>query len=300
MECVIFFWATFAVWLGGLVALWATGSVICALCLGVPGALVGAFGHNWVHQPKYKFWALLSLDTLGFSSTGWFREHNMQHHMYTNTPWDNHFHGTEPFLVTDPTKPRNLVQAWVLPYITPVLLCFGIYANWVAHFIELLLGREDLSIGKLFMPVQIYLMMSRWGWHGFLLVFIVHAMISVYYFTLALMNHNAEHCVNTRVRNMSSDWGEAQLHSSADWGVGLSFRQASRYLWLNYHTVHHLFPLVDFSHHPAIQQILLRTCAEFGIVYYAGQFWSIYRGMISAFSTPRSLLQEVLVYSGGI
>ena len=25
------------------------------------------------------------------------------------------------------------------------------------------------------------------------------------------------------------------------------------YLWLNYHTVHHLFPRIDFSHHPAIQ-----------------------------------------------
>ena len=41
----------------------------------------GAFGHNWVHQPKYKHWAYLSLDTIGFSSDGWFREHVLQHHM---------------------------------------------------------------------------------------------------------------------------------------------------------------------------------------------------------------------------
>ena len=44
-------------------------------------ALAGAFGHNWVHQPKYKHWAYLSLDTIGFSSDGWFREHVLQHHM---------------------------------------------------------------------------------------------------------------------------------------------------------------------------------------------------------------------------
>ena len=31
--------------------------------------------------------------------------------MYTNTPWDNHFRGTDPFLVTDPTVERNLLQA---------------------------------------------------------------------------------------------------------------------------------------------------------------------------------------------
>ena len=44
--------------------------------------------------PRYKLWAYLSLDTVGFSSDGWYREHLLQHHMYTNTPWDNHFKGT--------------------------------------------------------------------------------------------------------------------------------------------------------------------------------------------------------------
>ncbi len=57
--------------------------------------------------------------------------------------------------------------------------------------------------------------------------------------------------------------------SSADWGVNLSFLRASVYLWLNYHAVHHLFPKVDFCHHPPIQQIILQTCAEFNIDYVA-------------------------------
>merc|ERR1712165_498007 len=108
----------------------------------------------------------------------------------------------------------------------------------------------------------------------------------MYYFTMALMNHNAEHCLKTRVRNAAEDWGIAQLHSSADWSVGCSFFEAGKYLWLNFHTVHHLFPRVDFSHHPAIQKIMFEACAEFGIDYQVGNFFDIWCEMVHTFSTP--------------
>merc|ERR1719162_1696356 len=112
-----------------------TGSVGVALLTGLVGSWLGAFGHNWVHQPRYRGlgWALLSLDTLGFSSEGWYREHNLQHHMYTNTPWDNHFRGTDPFLVTDPTVERTWVQSNIMPYLLHIILFFGVYGNWLAH-----------------------------------------------------------------------------------------------------------------------------------------------------------------------
>lgn len=78
-------------------------------------------------------------------------------------------------------------------------------------------------------------------------MYISHAILGVYYFTIALMNHNSEHCLNVKERNRVRDWGETQLHSSADWSVRLPFWAAGIYLWLNYHKVHHyLFPLVDF------------------------------------------------------
>jgi len=264
-------------------------------------AQLGAFGHNWVHQPKYKLWAVLSLDTIGFSSEQWFREHNLQHHMYTNTPWDNHFKGTDPFLVTDPTVERHWIQRFITPYLNPIILCFGMWGNWTFHFQEVILGHEVMSPVKALIPLQLGLMVSTWGWlRGVGLVFTAYSVMSVYYFTMALMNHNAEHCMDVRARNAARDWGEAQLQSSADWGVQLSFWSAWRYLWLNYHTVHHLFPRIDFSHHPDIQSILMRTCDEFGVKYRAGKFTDIYREMIHSFSTPQSLMQEVIVYSGGL
>ena len=47
--------------------------------------------------------------------------------------------------------------------------------------------------------------------------------------------------------------------------VQLPFESSWRYLWLNYHTVHHLFPKLDFSHHYHAQRIVMQTAAEFGI-----------------------------------
>jgi hypothetical protein len=93
-QCVALFWFNFFAWVAMFfVTLWS-GSLISAMVLGFVTSWLGAFGHNWVHQPAYKRWAYLSLDSIGFSSDGWFREHVLQHHMYTNTPWDNHFKGT--------------------------------------------------------------------------------------------------------------------------------------------------------------------------------------------------------------
>jgi hypothetical protein len=47
--------------------------------------------------------------------------------------------------------------------------------------------------------------------------------MSVWYFTVALMNHNTENAWNLEMKNNALDWGVAQLYSSADIGVNLSF-----------------------------------------------------------------------------
>jgi fatty acid desaturase len=225
----------------------------------------------------------------------------MQHHMYTNTPWDNHFKGTDPFLVTDPTVERCYIQRCITPYLNPIILCFGMWGNYAIHTVEILNGNEVLRPTKMLIPLQIAMVLSRWGMaRGIALLFFTYSVMSIYYFTMALMNHNAEQCHNVRARNKARDWGEAQLHSSADWGVHLSFNSAWIYLWLNYHTVHHLFPRIDFSHHAKIQAILMETVKEFDIEYYAGNARDIYRQMLHSFSTPQSLMSEILVYGGGI
>ena len=299
-QCILLFWTSFIAWLSCYLWLLTTASIVASICLGFTAAWLGAFGHNWVHQPKYKLWAHLSLDVVGFSSDAWFREHNLQHHMYTNTPWDNHFTGSAPWLITDPTVERNVLQQYVMPYINPILLSFGLYTNYLINTVEVIKGNDVVTPWKLLLPLEIGAMVYTWGWRGMILMFLSHSILGVYYFTMALMNHNAHHCLNVMKRNASRDWGEAQIISSADWAVGMPFWAAGIYLWLNYHTVHHLFPLIDFSHHPAIQQILIETCKEFQIDYVVASPVDIYIQMVRSFSSPSSLMQEILVYGGGI
>ena len=244
---------------------------------GIAASVLGAFGHNWIHQPQYKFWAYLSLDTIGFSSDGWYREHVLQHHMYTNTPLDNHFRGTDPFLVTDPTVERNWFQKYITPYLNPIVLIFGIWGNYTFHLSELIRGNEKFSTGKFIFPLLVYLFIRQEGLWGFVLFFTNTSTTGIYYFTMALMNHNAENTLNVAKRNSTDDWGAAQIFSCADWGIQMRFLPSFIFLWLNYHCVHHLFPLVDFSHHREIQSILMETCRDHHVEYEAGNFFEIYR-----------------------
>jgi hypothetical protein len=61
-----------------------------------------------------------------------------------------------------------------------------------------------------------------------------------------------------------------------------------------------VFPKVDFSHHPAISKILIKTCKDFDVAYSYLDPLTIYKEMIHSFQSPVSYMQEVLVYSGGV
>ena len=100
-------------------------------------------------------------------SSNRYREHLLQHHMFTNTPLDNHFLGTEPFLRTDPTKERAFLQKYLTPHINFVLISFGAAANYIAHTVELIKGHEEFHIGKLFLPLQVAAHIYLFGlWPG--------------------------------------------------------------------------------------------------------------------------------------
>ena len=50
-------------------------------------------------------------------------------------------------------------------YIHPILLTFALYANYIAHTIFMIKGEEKFTPWKLLLPLQIYLMVNRWGWY---------------------------------------------------------------------------------------------------------------------------------------
>ena len=127
---------------------------------------------------------------------------------------------------------RHWLQQYVTPLLNPLILSFGLFGNYIFHTGELLGGREKFSAMKLALPLQLVLLCLRWGWWGVALMYaaggnlamcylavplthVCAGTLGVYYFTMALMNHNTEHCMHIDARNTARDWGEAQLHSSA-------------------------------------------------------------------------------------
>mmetsp|Transcript_34284 Transcript_34284/g.45323 ORF Transcript_34284/g.45323 Transcript_34284/m.45323 type:complete len:455 (+) Transcript_34284:57-1421(+) len=297
-ECLNLFWIILTAWICIFGLLVYTGSPVFCFLNGIVGSWLGGFGHNWVHQKKYRRHAYV-LDLLGLNSEAWAREHVLQHHMYTNTPLDNHYKGSDPFLIVDPTYERNFICKWITPFLNPIFLFFGIPVNYIVNTIQLLKGNENFTIGKLFPLLEMFIIAARWGFlRAFLLVIGMQGCNSVYYFTIALMNHNTEAAWDLDKRHSSSDWAKNQIYTSADIDCQLGFYQSMRYLWLNYHTVHHLFPHTDQSKHPGIQKILMATCKEFGIDYEYRSFWPIWKEMVMSFHSPRHLGAEVMLYPG--
>jgi len=128
----ILFWIVMCGFVASYVNMYREGSTLSAAILGIFSAWAGGFGHNWIHQPQYRAWAYLSLDTLWFSSDSWYRDHVLQHHMYTQTAWDNHLHGSDPFMPTNPTMARTFFEKYLFAYIHPFFLTFGPIGNWIA------------------------------------------------------------------------------------------------------------------------------------------------------------------------
>jgi hypothetical protein len=76
-TCKALFVAVFVLYLLFYVLMWHSGHFLAAVLTGLVATWLGAIGHNWVHQYRYRFWAYLSLDAIGLNSTAWEREHNL-------------------------------------------------------------------------------------------------------------------------------------------------------------------------------------------------------------------------------
>jgi hypothetical protein len=322
--CVTLFWLVLATWFLCFALTAASGRAVDAMLTGACGALLAGFGHNWVHQPRYHGWAWV-LDLEGLNGETWVMGHVLQHHMYTNLPADNHWSILEPFLVTDPTKPRAWLQATLMPWLSPVVFLVGSLAGYIALSVRLLLGacgasahrergrfqradrRPDLDVElhlvndsghPTWLLCWAQLCVLSWchglPW-GAALWFAKSGVASAWYLTIAFANHNSENAWRIEERAHAASWAEAQVYACSDIGrPHMSFLASARYLWLNYHTVHHLFPHTCMSKHPGIQRVLEAVCSDFGIPYCRGKsLYALYGEMVHTFTSPRDLAKRL-------
>ena len=247
--------------------LWSGWYALAALT-GVFATWLGSFGHNFVHQPAYLRWSRV-LDLTGLSSRVWMREHVLQHHIFTNTERDNHFAGTEPFFVVDPFAKRGALQRWAV-FFSPFIASLGIFGNLCFRWTEIARGREGVSFGEVWLPLQAAAFVWAHGAaKGVLLVFLQVSVTSAWYFSIALINHNgASSRFGSAARDEQDDWAAWQLQTCVDFDTGCGFyKSVFLYLGLNRHGAHHVFPRLDFSKHSIAQRVIEEVCAEFGVGY---------------------------------
>lgn len=92
--------------------------------------------------------------------------------MYTQTAWDNHLHGSDPFLPTNPTKERTFFEKYIFAYIHSFFLTFGPIVNWIATTGHILKGTERFDPARLILPLQVLLVVYRWGLYGIWLMYV--------------------------------------------------------------------------------------------------------------------------------
>jgi hypothetical protein len=209
-ECINLFIILVVSYLVIMAVICKTNSYIAMVAWGIVSTLLGSYGHNWIHQPKYRLWAVLGLDLAGLSSENWIREHVLQHHMYTNTPLDPYWFGSAPFLWTDPLTHRNWLHRNVMPYINWVIFWFGVIGNSVIHSIQLIQGIEIMHWAYLLKPLQLVILAYFLGLkQAAFAMFIQYGIVSSWFFPIAVMNHNTEDDWDVDRRNNASDWGES-------------------------------------------------------------------------------------------
>ena len=274
-------------------------SYLLAIFTGLTHLVLGGYGHQFIHNPvMFRKHAYLCLDWMGLYSYTYMVDHVAVHHVYTNTIPDNHFDGTDPFVYVNPFIPRSQWRKLFNFMLANITVSVGIYGNYLNNVMLILTGKEPLYPCMFLFPANYALTCWLVGdiMLGIKLCAVSTVLASWWYFNIALMNHNQAENWNmdkltkaARENAKNGGWAEMQMVTSTDIGYNYGYIGSMLCLWLNYHTVHHLMPTVDMSHHREAQRILERVSAKHGIAYQYKDVWTMYWDMLSTFSVARAL-----------
>lgn len=274
-------------------------SYFIAIMIGCTYLILGGYGHQFIHNPvHFRKHAYIALDWIGLYSYTYMVDHIAIHHIYTNTIPDNHFDGTDPFLYVNPLIPRPWWRKIFNFFLAQITIASGIYGNYLINWVFILTGKEPFYSNIFIFPCNYILtcIIVQDIKLGLLLSMTSTIFCSTWYFTIALMNHNQSENWNmdkltktSKSDKLNGSWAEMQLVTSSDIGYNYGFIGSMLCLWLNYHTVHHLLPTVDMSHHKQAQTILNKIAKKYGYQYHYKSAWTMYWDMLETFSVPRAL-----------
>ena len=230
---------------------------------------------------RYKIFGKM-YDVFIFSSWAWKKNHNKNHHPYTNLIDDNIILDTDLESSVVGKKlvlclPRYLVK----PFLLVAWASFMVRFAWYKHgpfvdFRNRLSAKNLPSIGATFLLRLVYVIF----W--FVIPYLYLGVSSLYLYVIAYgisgliigpviqITHETDksEIVETKNGICPYSWRKSQIISTCNFAMNNKWMT-----WFtagtNYHVEHHLFPQVDYKYYPVIAPIVQDLCLKHHINYNA-------------------------------
>jgi linoleoyl-CoA desaturase len=259
--------------------------LLCAY-LGIAAA---AIGFNIMHDGSHgsfsdRQWlnvlAAYSINILGGDAVLWKNKHNIIHHTYTNLEGHDQDIAQLPVLRLNSLQKKYFMHRFQHLYSSLLwvfLLDFIKYFQGkVGNFKINNMGTKDhlvFWVSKItYFSFYLVLPAMVWGWGAALLGFFVfHFVLGMVLSTVFQLAHVVEEAEFTdrhlSEHKIEDEWAVHQVKTTTNfctknkwmtWYVG----------GLNFQVVHHLFPKISHVHYPALNKIVVETCAEHQVTYH--------------------------------
>lgn len=227
------------------------------LILGITRAILGGYGHNFIHQSKWLHNLSFVSSFAGYSPYEWETRHNYQHHPFTNIN------------SLDPDY-EDIKQLYSLPRLIRFIVIFPV--NIIKFFTNLYKqpwNRIHYNLSRITILFELFLFYTN----PFIWVFT--CFITTYYFISINIATHYLHSSDDDVQ--TNDWGIHQILSSRNVSfLGNNVYDSIFTLGLGYHTHHHLFPNLHHGILPLITPIIHQTCKDFGVQIHEPKGISIF------------------------
>jgi len=259
--CLYGFYAAYALTITLCGITFSNGSYLLTILLivisGACGTTIAGFGHNFVHQ-KVRTYNWFVLDSVGFPSRSWRRDHCLNHHMYTNNP------DLDPDIL-DWAKVgiyfdnSRITSEW-LTLLHPLLMACGYWLY--SHYSALVKWKNTNATLWLSFVFPLLLLFSYTNsilW-SFVLFEAIKFITVAWFINIAGLPHvhNSDHPNNGWDGELP--WSSIQLGSTESYLPEASLFTAFLFGGLNEHLVHHLFPYVDMSKYHLVKEVIERHC----------------------------------------
>lgn len=271
------------------IAMWKTfftnPSILLSIILGVFAmSWCGLVTHEGSHASISKYpivnW-ILALSLNPFASTAmWHMDHNLRHHPFTNTDYDNDFVAFSALELGRYSKYHpyrwfyRYQQYYIFVFYPFIVFTKGIYRS-LTEFYKF---STKSCFEYVFHIVSFFTVIALAAWYGLLLnLFVLICSFGITFMLFTQVNHIVESAVTINDEGeRGNDFLVRQVEASINYKCGTIME----FLCFGLHNQieHHLFPSMAHEHYDAIAPIVKTFCKDHGIKYVQyDSFWIIFK-----------------------